>query len=85
MAKYCKYRMRSKKRIFLLLLLFGVILLPITSFAQDCFPDPNCSDIDIPLDNEVWILIAAGALYGIKKIRDHQRGLKIYSQLNSNS
>lgn len=56
-------------RLFTLLL---VICLPLLTMAQinpGCNPaDPTC----VPIDGGLSILIAAGVVYGIKKVRDNR-------------
>jgi hypothetical protein len=49
------------------------------SFAQECDskldPFQECPDTDEPgpLDSGVWILLAAGSVYGVKRIQKQTR------------
>ena len=61
-------------------LIIHLLLFIPTAKAQVCpGPDPRCDEInpDAPLDSGVILLLIAGIVFGIKKIRDHQRALKI--------
>ena len=70
----------SKKLSFLIpfcLVFYLVFFIPVAK-AQICpGPDPRCDEInpDAPLDTGVVFLLLAGTVFGLKKIRDHQRGL----------
>ena len=55
----------------ILLVGFGM-LLSLSVFAQPPPGDPG-DDPDIPIDGGISLLIAAGALYGSKKIYDARR------------
>lgn len=54
-----------KKQTLIILL----ILLNSTSMAQGGNPGLPGNDPDVPLDGGISLLLAAGAVYGIKKIR----------------
>ena len=52
------------------------IIISLPAFSQDCDPlgDPFCDgDTDIPLDSGIGILIALGAIYGIKKKQENPK------------
>jgi choline-glycine betaine transporter len=49
-----------------------IIFFSIIGFAQVDTGDP-ASDPDVPIDGGISLLIAAGAGYGVKKIRDHRK------------
>jgi hypothetical protein len=51
-------------------LLSIVLVLSLPAMAQDNFPDP---EDDIPLDGGLTLLLAAGAGYGAKKLRDNKK------------
>ncbi|HMZ45317.1 MAG TPA: hypothetical protein PLU36_00795 [Chitinophagaceae bacterium] len=51
-------------------LLAIVMLIAMPVIAQDNFPDP---EDDIPIDGGLTLLLAAGAGYGAKKLRDKKR------------
>jgi hypothetical protein len=51
-----------------MVVLLLIIALPV--FAQDNFPDP---EDDIPIDGGLTLLLAAGAGYGAKKLRDNRK------------
>ena len=80
MLNFIKIINFNKKGIFLVFFLWMIGGMWSSVYAVDPCTDPyadGCGgDPDLPLDNEVWILIAAGALYGLKKIRDHKRELQ---------
>ena len=46
--------------------------MPAFTYAQDGNPDPSCDpgDPSCPIDGGVTTLLAIGAAYGIKKVRD---------------
>ena len=48
------------------------MLLPVATFAQG---DPGCDPLDpaCPIDGGLALLLAAGAGYGIKKVRDARK------------
>lgn len=47
-------------------ILFLAFSLPFASYSQDLPPD---DPIDTPIDGGVGVLIAAGAIYGIRQIK----------------
>ena len=47
-----------------------IMLIAIPAMAQDNFPDPPD---DIPVDGGITLLLAAGAGYGAKKLRDNRK------------
>lgn len=49
-----------------LIALFGMVILPETAFAQGAPPAT-------PIDGGLSLLLAGGAVYGIKKIRDYRK------------
>jgi hypothetical protein len=51
------------------LLIFSFCILPQFAMAQ---PDPE-GDPDAPIDGGVGILVAAGVIYGMKKIKENKR------------
>lgn len=57
---------------FLSILLLIFICIPVFLQAQ---PDPNCDPGDprCPIDGGLVFLLAAGAAYGIKKVRDSRK------------
>ena len=64
-------------------LVFQLVFFIPAAKAQPCVPgdirpecDPEGTNPDAPLDTGVVFLLIAGTVFGIKKIRDHQRGLK---------
>ena len=65
----------------ILLTFIGIIIFAFSALSQDppngdCPPEnTNCLD-PAPLDTGVVFLLIAGTVFGLKKIRDHQRGLK---------
>ena len=67
----------------ILLTFIGIIIFTFSALSQDppngdCGPENTpCLD-PVPLDTGVIFLILAGTVFGLKKIRDHQRGLKIF-------
>lgn len=48
------------------LLMFGALLMVTTAFAQGAPPAT-------PIDGGLGLLLAGGAAYGVKKLRDHRR------------
>ena len=57
---------------FPMLLMISLLVLPSLVFAQPGFGD----DVpDVPIDGGLSVLLAAGAVYGIKKIRDRKKNL----------
>ena len=65
-------------------LFFQLVFFIPAAKAQPCVAGdirPECdtegTNPDAPLDTGVILLLLAGTVYGLKKIRDHQRGLKI--------
>ncbi|HNE92620.1 MAG TPA: hypothetical protein PKZ66_00740 [Chitinophagaceae bacterium] len=54
-------------------LLAIVMLIAMPVIAQDNFPDP---EDDIPIDGGLTLLLAAGAGYGAKKLRDKKRKME---------
>lgn len=67
-------------------LLLGVLLMMIVSGAQAQGPGtsglentpngPDNSSNGVPIDGGLGLLLAAGAGYGVKKIRDFRQGIK---------
>jgi len=58
-----------KKNVFIFSMLFAALVIPALLNAQPVFDD----DVnDVPIDGGLSILIAAGAGYGIKKIKAKQ-------------
>ncbi len=57
---------------FISILIFLMFLGISVSLAQDPGPDPG-GDPDAPIDGGIGLLIAAGAAYGYKKIRDQRK------------
>lgn len=54
---------------FPVLLMIGFLVLPSVLFAQ---PDMGEDDVpDVPIDGGLIFLLAAGAAYGIKKVKDN--------------
>ena len=49
--------------------------MPSLSYAEDGNPDPSCDPGDprCPIDGGVTALLAVGAVYGIKKVRDSRK------------
>ena len=52
------------------LILAAFLFISQTVFAQPC--PPGCPEI-LPIDGGIGFLIAAGAVYGVKKIRDSRK------------
>lgn len=76
MLNFTKIKVFNTKGFFLILVFLMITVISTSVYAQ-CPPiDPFCEDPDLPLDDGVIFLFIAGALFGIKKIRDNQRGLK---------
>ena len=74
-----------KRLVFLSLfcLVFQLVFFISTAKAQPCVPgdirpecDPEGTNPDAPLDTGVILLLIAGTMFGLKKIRDNQRALK---------
>ena len=58
-----------KKNVFLFSMLFAALVIPALLNAQPVFDD----DVnDVPIDGGLSLLIAAGAGYGIKKVKAQQ-------------
>lgn len=78
------------QRVFTYILVLGLVVMILTCLPSivsaqpgdpGCNPDGYRSDGTFcPIDNGVWVLLAFGALYGIKKYRDVK---KTSAQLNS--
>ena len=60
----------SINKIFPVLLMMILLVLPSVLFAQPGFDDDVT---DVPIDGGLSILLAAGAAYGIKKVKDHSK------------
>ncbi len=57
-------------KMFPVLLMIGLLILPSLVFAQPGFGD----DVpDVPIDSGLSILLAAGAAYGVKKVKDNMK------------
>jgi hypothetical protein len=58
-----------KKNVFIFSMLFAALVIPVLLNAQPVFDD----DVnDVPIDGGLSLLIAAGAGYGIKKVKAQQ-------------
>jgi hypothetical protein len=58
------------KTLFRTLFLVALFMLPLASlFAQ---PNPNPTGTPVPLDGGLGVLLAAGAAYGLKKMRENK-------------
>ena len=57
-------------KMFPVLLMIILLVLPSVLFAQPGFDDDVT---DVPIDGGLSILLAAGAAYGIKKVKDHNK------------
>ena len=85
MLYFLKTKYLINKIIHLVFILWIMIVFSPAGFAQPANPDPckldpnadgcppGSGDIDLPLDREVWILVIAGMLYGLKKIGDKRK------------
>jgi hypothetical protein len=55
------------------IIIFSLLIVSINSFAQGPsdpgFPDDPGGDPDAPIDGGIVLLVAAGVLYGIKRVR----------------
>ena len=78
MLNFIKNKVLNKK---LVAVIFILSLITEVVYAQPpavdpCVLDPNATgcpgDPDLPLDGGLCVLLAAGALYGIKKLKDKQ-------------
>ena len=59
-----------KKILMILLIIAGGVILPQTSSAQvDPPPDP----VDTPIDGGLSVLLGAGVVYGIKKVKERRK------------
>ena len=62
-----------KKILMILLIIAGGVILPQTSSAQvDPPPDP----VDTPIDGGLSVLLGAGVVYGIKKVKERRKAQK---------
>ncbi len=60
----------SINKMFPVLLMISLLILPSLVFAQPGFGD----DVpDVPIDGGLSVLLAAGAAYGVKKVRDRKK------------
>lgn len=50
------------------LLIIAANIFPFFAMAQDPGPCPDC-----PIDNGIWLLLAAGVGFGVKKYRDAKK------------
>jgi hypothetical protein len=59
------------------MMLFGILILSLSILPQFAKaignPDDPGGDPDAPIDGGVGILVAAGVVYGIKKIREERK------------
>ena len=58
-----------KKHVLISIILFAAITLPFLVFAQPADP----SDVMVPLDGGLTILLGAAAAYGSHKIQEHRK------------
>lgn len=65
----------SKWWLSLSFLIIVCVSIPAISYAGAGNPDPNCDpgDPKCPIDGGVTALLAIGAAYGIKKVRDSRK------------
>jgi hypothetical protein len=49
-----------------------IVMLPVFAFAEQAPDDPN----DVPIDGGLSLLMATGAVYAVKKIRDRDKKYK---------
>ena len=59
----------KKRSLYLILVMFFCMAMPMIAFADDDPIDPN----DVPIDGGLTLLLAAGAAYGVKKYRDGKK------------
>lgn len=66
-----KYKTTMDRLLPVVLTLFCIVL-PLITMAQDGPQDPE----DTPIDGGLGLLIAAGAVYGVKKYKDAKKAGK---------
>ena len=66
----------NRTTLYLSLFTLACMFLPAISFAQGP-PDPN----DVPIDGGISLLLAAGAVYGIKKYREGKKRERVQDNL----